>query len=290
MRTLQLLSVYAVAAVLAVLAPANLSATGKERVFQFGLFPPVSSNGISSGETVNLVSINLIGGYNAGNRIFELGTVWNASREFTTGVQVAGLLNVGGDVAGVQISPLINVARSLKGVQIGLINYVGDAGKGVSIGLINIARHGGKYEFEISASEVVNAYVSFRFGTDRFYTILSGGVCSLYSQMEYAVGVGFGTSINWKKNWGSQIEILAFGLSRDRSLTDNMSNSIVMLRLPVSKTFAKHFKIFFGPTINMGLQDIREQDSQLAPWTMWTASFDGLHAAGWIGLAAGLRF
>ena len=41
-----------------------------------------------------------------------------------------------------------------------------------------------------------------------------------------------------------------------------MSNSIVMLRLPVSKTFAKHFKIFFGPTINMGLQDIREQDSQ----------------------------
>ena len=65
-----------------------------------------------------------------------------------------------------------------------------------------------------------------------------------------------------------------------------MSNSIVMLRLPVSKTFAKHFKIFFGPTINMGLQDIREQDSQL----MWTASFDGLHAAGWIGLAAGLRF
>ncbi len=69
-----------------------------------------------------------------------------------------------------------------------------------------------------------------------------------------------------------------------------MSNSIVMLRLPVSKTFAKHFKIFFGPTINMGLQDIREQDSQLAPWTMWTASFDGLHAAGWIGLAAGLRF
>lgn len=29
---------------------------------------------------------------------------------------------------------------------------------------------------------------------------------------------------------------------------------------------------------------------QYAPWTMWTASFDGLHAAGWIGLAAGLRF
>jgi len=73
-------------------------------------------------------------------------------------------------------------------------------------------------------------------------------------------------------------------------MADKSFPGSVMLRLPVSKTFAKHFKIFFGPTINMGLQDIREQDSQLAPWTMWTASFDGLHAAGWIGLAAGLRF
>lgn len=97
---------------------------------------------------------------------------------------------------------------------------------------------------------------------------------------------------NWTYHFYENITIIVSLCcsSRDKSLTDNMSNSIVMLRLPVSKTFAKHFKIFFGPTINMGLQDIREQDSQLAPWTMWTASFDGLHATGWIGLAAGLRF
>ena len=31
-----------------------------------------------------------------------------------------------------------------------------DGEAGVSIGLINVAKHGGKYEFEVSFSEVVN--------------------------------------------------------------------------------------------------------------------------------------
>ena len=36
------------------------------------------------------------------------------------------------------------------------INYMEDGEAGVSIGLINVAKHGGKYEFEVSFSEVVN--------------------------------------------------------------------------------------------------------------------------------------
>ncbi len=82
------------------------------------------------------------------------------------------------------------MAKKVKGVQIGLINYMEDGEAGVSIGLINVAKYGGKYEFEVSFSEAVNTMFSFRIGTDRFYTMFSGGInyaayleyCRLYGK------------------------------------------------------------------------------------------------------------
>lgn len=283
-----------IAVLLSVLVPVNLSANAKERFFQFGLFPPISSNGTNSGKTVNSVSINLLGGYSAGTRIFELGGIWNASREYTKGLQIAGLMNVGGHVNGLQLSALVNVAKSVNGVQIGLVNYMEDGEKGVSIGLINIAKHGGKYEFEVSFSDAINTLLSFRLGTDRFYTIFSGGVNYFFSPLEYAVGLGFGTSIDWKKRWSNQIEIQAFGISNKQKLTTNGTiNSIIQLRLPVCKEFAKHFKVFAGPAINLALQGTGTDGTalpSLAPWTMWKGQWKDMQAEGWVGLSAGLRF
>lgn len=316
-----------IAVLLFVLVPANLSADTKERFFQFGLFPPISSNGISSGKTVNSVSINLLGGYSAGTRAFELGGVWNASREYTKGLQIAGLLNysanscnsvqisgfgniatsgksplqlsglfnVAEHVNGLQLSALVNVAKTVNGVQFGLINYIEDGDSGVSIGLINIARHGGKYEFEVSFSDAINTLLSFRLGTDRFYTIFSGGANYFFSPPEYAVGLGFGTSIGWKKHWSNQIEIQAFGVSVGQKLSSEggTANSLIQLRLPVCKEFARHFKIFVGPTVNLALQSNDVEGNalpSLAPWTMWSGQCGSMRAEGWVGLSAGLRF
>ena len=289
-------------ALLLVLIPANLFANEKVRLFQFGLFPPISSNGINSGKTVNMVSLNLIGGYSAGTKVFELGGVWNASRDYIKGLQIAGLLNytgnscnsvqisgfanisasgksplqIGGlfnvadNVNGLQISALVNVAKKVKGVQIGLINCVENGEEGVSIGLVNITKYGGKYEFEVSFSEAVNTLVSFRLGTDRFYTIFSGGVNYFHSPLEYAVGLGFGTSIDWKKHWSNQIEIQAYGISHKKKLfMENSVNGIIQMRLPVCKEFAKHFKVFVGPTLNLGLQNADVLGNTLSPWQIW---------------------
>lgn len=318
-----------VAAIVLALLPVQLHAGladgDRSRIFQFGLFPPVSSNGTGAGKTENAVSINLIGGYSAGNRIFEFGSFWNASRNYTGGLQLAGLLNysgyshnsvqisgfanisasgdsplqlsglvnVGDNVSGLQLSALVNVAKTVKGVQVGLVNYMENGEEGVSLGLVNIARHGGKYEFEISFSEAVNTCLSFRLGTDRFYTIFSGGVNYICSPVEYAAGLGFGTDIKWKKRWSSQIEIQAFGISRDKKLTGNSVNSIIQLRLPVCKEFSKHFKIFFGLTVNAGLQNTGGEDSTppaLSPWTMCEVRRNNLLATWWPGLSAGFRF
>ena len=243
---------------LLILVPINIFAHENERFFQFGFIPPISSNGMNSAKTINAISFNLIGGYSAGNKIFELGGAWNASRDYTKGIQIAGLLNYSGNsdnsvqisglgniatsgksplqigglfnvadrVNGVQLSGLVNVAKKVKGVQIGLINYMEDGGNGVSIGLINVAKRGGKYEFEVSFSEAVNTMFSFRIGTDRFYTMFSGGINYFFSPLEYAIGLGFGTSIDWRKNWSNQFEIQAFAISHEKEITNNSTNNI----------------------------------------------------------------
>lgn len=310
-------------ALLLVLVPANLLASEKERLFQFVFFPPISSNGINSGKTVNSISLNLIGGYSAGTKIFELGGMWNASRDYTKGLQIVGLLNytgnscnslqisgfaniaasgksplqIGGllnvadNINGLQLSSLVNVAKKVKGVQIGLFNYMDDGEDGVSIGLINVAKHNGKYEFEVLFSEAVNTLVSFKLGTDRFYTIFSGGVNYFTSPLEYAIGLGFGTSIDWKKHWSNQIEIQAFGISHEKKFTKKSVNSIIQFRVPVCKEFAEHFKVFAGPTLNLGLRNAEVAgDIKLAPWTMWQGKWNNLPVDGWIGLSAGVRF
>lgn len=286
--------VYVMQALLLVLIPVNMFADTTERFFQFGLFPPISSNGTNSGNTVNSVSINLLGGYSAGTRAFELSSVWNASREYTKGVQIAGLLNysanscnsvqisgfgniassgksplqiagimnVADHVNGLQLSALVNVAKSVNGVQFGLINYMEDGESGVSIGLINVAKHGVNYFF---------------------------------SPLEYAVGLGFGTSVDWKKRWSNQIEVQAFGISNERKLSTggDTVNSLIQLRLPVCKEFAGHFKIFVGHAVNLALQSNDAEGNalpSLAPWTMWSGQWGSMRAEGWVGLTAGLRF
>lgn len=308
---------------LLILVPINIFAHENERFFQFGFIPPISSNGMNSAKTINAISVNLIGGYSAGNKIFELGGAWNASRDYTKGIQIAGLLNYSGNsdnsvqisglgniatsgksplqigglfnvadrVNGVQLSGLVNVAKKVKGVQIGLINYMEDGGDGVSIGLINVAKRGGKYEFEVSFSEAMNTMFSFRIGTDRFYTIFSGGINYFFSSLEYAIGLGFGTSIDWRKNWSNQFEIQAFAISHEKEITNNSTNNIIQMRFPFCKEFGKHFKLFAGPTLNIGLQEAEIAESaRLSQWAMWSSKWNGLDISGWIGLSAGLRF
>lgn len=308
---------------LLVLVPVHLSADENERFFQFGLMPPISSNGISSGKNVNVISLNLIGGYSAGNKIFELGSAWNANRIYTKGLQIAGLINYSGNsynsvqisglgniaasgksplqvgglfniaenVNGVQLAGFLNIAKIVKGVQIGLINYMGDGEDGVSIGLLNIAKHGGKYEFEVSFSETLNTLLSYRLGTDRFYTIFSGGISYFFSSFEYAIGLGFGTSLNWSKSWSSQFEIQSFGVSYKKKIVNNSVNSIIQLRLPVCKEINKHFKVFVSPTLNVSLQDVQTiGKAKLSPWVMWKSKWSNLQVFGWVGLSAGIRF
>ncbi|RAK64179.1 DUF4974 domain-containing protein [Hymenobacter edaphi] len=94
---------------------------------QISLLGPLGSNGLRSGQTVNHVSINVLGGYAAGVDGFEAAGLVNVDRDTVAGVQVAGLANV--------------VGRHLDGFQAaGLANVLGGPGRGwQAAGLLNLA-------------------------------------------------------------------------------------------------------------------------------------------------------
>lgn len=110
---------------------------------QFSFVPFVGTNGTNSGNIINDVSFNLLGGYSAGTRAFEMAGLFNINRGNMTGVQLAGLFNqVGGKVDGVQLAGLFNSnLQSVRGVQLaGLTNFTAGSVDGVQLaGLANFS-------------------------------------------------------------------------------------------------------------------------------------------------------
>ncbi|WP_051293348.1 carboxypeptidase-like regulatory domain-containing protein [Olivibacter sitiensis] len=96
---------------------------------QISLTPGLSSHGSMSGQVVNNVSLNLIGGYTAGSNGVELAGVFNINRFDARFIQAAGVSNVvGGKLRGVQLAGVNNVvldeARGM--LAAGIINQAGE--------------------------------------------------------------------------------------------------------------------------------------------------------------------
>ncbi|RTQ53469.1 DUF4974 domain-containing protein [Hymenobacter gummosus] len=115
------------AAAPAVEPPAEEPARAYTKAAQISFLGPLGSNGLRSGQTVNHVSINVLGGYAAGVEGFEAAGLFNVDRDTVAGVQLAGLANV--------------VGRNLDGFQAaGLANVLGGSGTGwQAAGLLNVA-------------------------------------------------------------------------------------------------------------------------------------------------------
>lgn len=87
--------------------------------FQLSLLPYVGTNHKLSGNVINHLSINIIGGYARGVDGVEAGGVFNVDKENVNGSQFAGVFNLVGDsVAGFQAAGLFNVVgKHVDGVQ-----------------------------------------------------------------------------------------------------------------------------------------------------------------------------
>lgn len=121
----------------------NLNGYFAKQPYQFGILPGLSSKNRLKSQTINKFSFNLIGGYTAGVRGFELGTGFNIVQQDMQYVQVGGLFNiVGGNANGVQFAGIYNyVAKDVEGVQFaGVYNNAANVDGVQATGAISWAR------------------------------------------------------------------------------------------------------------------------------------------------------
>jgi hypothetical protein len=115
------------------------------RPFQISFLPFIGTNHRLSGNVINNVSINIIGGYALGVNGLEIGNVFNLIRRDVYGLQMAGVVNlVGRDVSGLQMAGTVNVVgQDVSGLQMaGTVNVVGHDASGLQMaGVVNVAGH-----------------------------------------------------------------------------------------------------------------------------------------------------
>jgi hypothetical protein len=96
------------------------------RKWRITLIPPLSTNGVDAINYSSRRSINIIGGYHGGLDGWEIGLLFNATRKYTRGLQIAGGVNYSsGDIQGVQLAGVTNISLvDMGGLQVAGITNV----------------------------------------------------------------------------------------------------------------------------------------------------------------------
>ncbi len=136
------------------------------RHFQITLIPFIGTNHKLSGNVINRVSVNILGGYSKGVKGFELGGLFNINNGNMHGLQISGLTNVVGEnTRGVQIAGLVNSdSKNIRGFAVaGITNYVKDTMNGMLLsGIVNTSGVS-EHSFELAGitnitREAINNY------------------------------------------------------------------------------------------------------------------------------------
>nr|WP_199076465.1 carboxypeptidase-like regulatory domain-containing protein [Pedobacter sp. ASV19] len=113
--------------------------------YQVSLTPAINTHGNFSGQIVNEISLNVIGGYDAGVDGVEVGGIFNLNKMNMRGVQLAGIFNInGGKADGLQLAGIYNDVKSSRtGVQIaGIFNNVQKSSSGIQLAGVFNTVHG----------------------------------------------------------------------------------------------------------------------------------------------------
>ncbi|MEZ5172686.1 MAG: hypothetical protein R2850_04065 [Bacteroidia bacterium] len=117
----------------------------EQRLFQFSFLPVLGTNRNFSGLIENRISLNLLGGYSMGLRGFELGGLFNITRQDVRGAQIGGFMNItGAELYGLQFAGFMNNNMgAIHGMQAaGFYNLSLDSLNGVQMaGFFNMARN-----------------------------------------------------------------------------------------------------------------------------------------------------
>ena len=225
--------------------------------------------------------------------------------ENNAGFQIAGLANkANGTVAFGQAS-VFNKAGYVKGFQLGLIN-VCDSIAGVPIGLINIVKKG-KNKFnkiELSGGDLLTGNFALKLGAKKFYNIIHVGIKKSKEPNKddsWALGYGFGRAFDLGNRSLINLELLSLHVN-ENSVWTNQLNLLNQLKLYYDFRFAGRFSVFAGPTANVFVSHLYDNDSNTFGTSLLTEQnllFDNQNQNNftnntnvkiWIGFNAGIRF
>jgi hypothetical protein len=282
----------------------------KSKPIQVSFVYPIGTDWGQTAENSYQVSINVLGGVTGQTKGVEIGGVYNINR-YSSNAQVAGIFNqtqkgksmqftsifnVGDtscvQAAGIwnfanqshcQIGGVVNITKKGK-FQMGLVN-VRDTADGVSLGLINIVKQGGIMEAGIESDEFVHTSLTLRTGVKRLYTIVSIGYN--YTDYFWSVSSGLGTSIKLIENLNINFEVTY------ETLNDNVLGwySLTQFSPVLNYRFAKCFKIYLGPSLNLHVQNDYFKRSETRrfvniPYSFFNQTFNYL----WVGIVGEIKF
>ena len=178
-------------------------APDRNSAFQFGIIPPVSTNGLKMREFTNGVSVNMLLGLSENERYLTVSGAGSIVSGQADGLQLSGLFNwteggsglmasscfnvTRGTFTGLQIVGLVNVADKVRGVQLStLVNVAQECD--FPIGLINIIKNG-EMGVAVTCDALGNAMVSFRSGGKYTYGIIGAGYNFLTLTMRHPTRV-----------------------------------------------------------------------------------------------------
>lgn len=218
----------------------------------------------------------------------QVAGIANVTNGNTHGFQLAGIANINnGDVEGVQMSGIFNSAGKVTGSQISLVN-IADTVTGYCFGIINIVRHG-YHKIALSSNEVFNLNFSYKAGSSKLYSILSGGVDTKSTLAGYSIGYGIGKEIRLSKLLALPIELTAHHIypsyKDDNPVIIRFSPS-VLLRM------TKGIGIFAGPVLSFcPAMQIKAADSYFhsVPEQAFYDFKTGGNTALWVGWQAGIQ-
>jgi hypothetical protein len=134
------------------------------------------------------------------------------------GLQFAGITNISDEASGISFAGIINRTGTLRGVQFGgIVNVIDTIESGVSVALINIVKKNFYNEWSLTFADYLNAGLSYKMGTQKFYTIFTAGAHFVESQVwtfgikqVWAFGLGFGNCTPLNSRFDFQPEIVGY--------------------------------------------------------------------------------
>lgn len=220
----------------------------------------------------------------------QLAGVANYSKTMK-GIQMAGVFNHTVYLKGVQFSGVLNQAHSVNGLQLGIINIADTVEKGMTFGLINIVRSG-LHQFELSTNDVTDFNLTFRSGTNAFYSILTTGIEGKKDGY-WSYGAGFGSRVITVKKFSGTIEATSNTVQTTKRVTDKMSMDN-RLSLLVNYQIQKHLTVNGGPVLHVYIAQPFGSTGgyglPLSDHTFWTKTSSNSSISMWIGYQFGIRF